>query len=289
MMPYLVIFLVLLFLISYITQKLRLFIQYLHTTYALFELHMIAIVIAIAISIYFLLPIYHRFAGKKKQKEYLENLIFKLSNNNRTQMNLSNRRDVKLDTKPLPKVIENIALITSSSRTAQAEADFSSILLYGNYTLYNVPMSENNSLEVKYSIIEQIKLINNLSKKPDIICIIRGGGTESVLKEIFDDIELAITIETSSIPVLTAIGHAKNFFLCDDRSDNPVIDDKNMSIKKYFITPTHLAYFLNEHNADNLKMAEEDLKFLKKNYNEVSKFSLLLYFVLLYVIYGIFY
>lgn len=279
----------LLYLLQYLAFQYDVLIRYL-STYSSLELHLMAGSIIFIVSLYFLRPLYHNLTGKKKQKKELETLLQKFENNVRSDKHHPRRKYAKLDPKPLPKIIQKIALITSSSSTAQAEADFDAILSYGSYEIHHVPMHENAIDDVIFSIVDAIESINKMPDKPDIICIVRGGGTRDALEEIFNDKLLIQAIEYSSIPILTAIGHAKNFFLADDRSDNPTFTNKYSDIlKKYFITPTDLAYFLNDYNEKSQKSAKEQLEKLNKNYIDFNYSSMFIYSIILFFLYKTFF
>jgi exodeoxyribonuclease VII large subunit len=51
-------------------------------------------------------------------------------------------------------------------------------------------------------------------KSPDVIVLIRGGGSPLDL-DCFNDINLALTIADSSVPVLTGVGHETDFSIAD--------------------------------------------------------------------------
>jgi len=67
----------------------------------------------------------------------------------------------------------------------------------------------------------------------DLILILRGGGAESDLY-CYDDFGLSLCIANCPVPVLTAIGHERDYHISD------------MVAKRHFKTPTALADFLIE-------------------------------------------
>ena len=86
------------------------------------------------------------------------------------------------------------------------------------------------------SITERIVEICGLDSY-DVIVILRGGGAESDLF-CYDDYGLAAAIAESSLPVLTAIGHERDYHVAD------------MVAMEHFKTPTALADFLVEWVSD---------------------------------------
>lgn len=80
------------------------------------------------------------------------------------------------------------------------------------------------------SIIGALEGIANSGIPYDAVLILRGGGSEIDLL-CFDDYELAAAIARFSIPVITAIGHDKDYHVAD------------MVAYDYVKTPTALADF----------------------------------------------
>lgn len=141
--------------------------------------------------------------------------------------------------KKLAGVISNIAVITSAH--GQVHQDLISNLKYGKTEIFDTPMQGMN---VATKIIEQIAYINELSLY-DCICIIRGGGSNNSDFYGYNDHRLASSIQNSKIPILTAIGHDADKFLCDQVADNP----------EYFSTPTAIPNYLNNYHENILKEA----------------------------------
>ena len=73
----------------------------------------------------------------------------------------------------------------------------------------------------------------------DALLILRGGGSEMDLS-CFDDFDLAVTIATCPVPVVTAIGHDRDFHIAD------------LVANRYVKTPTALAdLFLDMYAAED--------------------------------------
>lgn len=132
---------------------------------------------------------------------------------------------------PLPYLPSRIALISSDS--AAGYGDFINHVESNeegykfNYTLFNSLVQGDSAPE---SIISRLDEIESEGVY-DVIFIFRGGGAESDLY-CFDDYDLARRIADCHIPVLTAIGHERDYHIAD------------MVSHDHFKTPTALADFL---------------------------------------------
>ena len=124
----------------------------------------------------------------------------------------------------IPKKINNIGLITSIS--SQAYTDFYAILDYTIKLLSKMNIKVKDYKTKFYSasmggskctqsIIDAIKKANHDTEfQSDILVISRGGGSiESMW--CFNNEQLAEAIYNSKIPVLSAVGHERDFTLCD--------------------------------------------------------------------------
>lgn len=127
----------------------------------------------------------------------------------------------------LPALPRRLAVITS--RTAAGYQDFREHLL-GNEEGYAFVLELFEALmqgeQAPASIISA--LLDAQEGDYDAILILRGGGGESDLA-CFDDENLAVAIATCPLPVITAIGHDKDFHIAD------------MVAMQYVKTPTALA------------------------------------------------
>ncbi len=137
----------------------------------------------------------------------------------------------------LPDVIQRVAVISSS--TAAGYIDFRQQLLENEYDydvhldLYQAAMQGMNTEKDVCAALDQIEVLKD---KYDCTVIIRGGGSKLDLAS-FDNYNIGYKIATSSIPVLTGIGHD---------IDNTVADIVSYSSLK---TPTAVAAFIVDRNA----------------------------------------
>jgi len=126
----------------------------------------------------------------------------------------------------LPFLPTRMAII--SSETAAGYGDFINHLEQNdrgyrfNYTLFQSVMQGDAS---PASIIENLEKIGN---EYDLVLIFRGGGADADMF-CFDDYDLARSIAECPIPVLTAIGHERDFHVAD------------MVAHDHYKTPTALA------------------------------------------------
>ena len=67
-------------------------------------------------------------------------------------------------------------------------------------------------------IIRAINFFNSQSDLPEIIVIIRGGGSADDLA-VFNDERLVRAVANSRIPIITGIGHEIDENLCDLAAD----------------------------------------------------------------------
>lgn len=145
----------------------------------------------------------------------------------------------------LPRALQNIAVV--SSETAAGYGDFMNQLTNNQYglayrvTLYPALMQGNDAPS---SIIDALDKIVADDACPDVVIIIRGGGSRSDLL-CFDDYELASNIAQYPFPVVTGIGHER---------DESVADIVSFLKLK---TPTAVAEFLISHNAELLVLLDD--------------------------------
>lgn len=127
----------------------------------------------------------------------------------------------------LPRLPYRLAVITS--KTAAGYGDFRRHLLENEagyafrLDLYEALMQGE---QAPASIIAA--LLEAQEEAYDAILILRGGGSEMDLS-CFDDYDLAVAIATCPVPVVTAIGHDRDFHIAD------------MVAGRYVKTPTALA------------------------------------------------
>ena len=127
----------------------------------------------------------------------------------------------------LPELPYRLAVITS--RTAAGYGDFRRHLLENEagyafrLDLYEALMQGE---QAPASIVSAI--LEAQEQPYDALLILRGGGSEMDLA-CFDDYDLAVAIATCPVPVITAIGHDRDFHIAD------------LVANRYVKTPTALA------------------------------------------------
>lgn len=151
----------------------------------------------------------------------------------------------------LPSVVQRVAII-SSDRAAGCK-DFvkhTEENLYGydiSLDLYEAAMQGQ---QVETEMLACLKKIEQNQHYYDAVAIIRGGGGRTDLAA-FDNLPLAVRIAEFPIPVLIGIGHE--------------IDQSVLDIVAYrsLKTPTALADFIIEHNADFEGKLEEQFRWIQ--------------------------
>ncbi|MDR3215298.1 MAG: exodeoxyribonuclease VII large subunit [Bacilli bacterium] len=102
------------------------------------------------------------------------------------------------------------------------------------------------------NIISNIKLINSLAYHFDTIIIARGGGSFEDLNA-FNDLNLAITVYHSKIPIITGVGHENDTTLIDYVADLRALTPTDAAIKATPNTQDLMGYCASVQNY--LKMA----------------------------------
>ncbi len=129
-----------------------------------------------------------------------------------------------------PLVPQRIAVI--SSDTAAGFGDFKNQLAKSpfrfEYTLFNAVMQGE---ETENSVVNALDRIYEEEEKFDLVVLIRGGGAKSDLSW-FDSYKTAVHIAQFPLPVLTGIGHERDFSVSD------------MTAHRSLNTPTAVAEFL---------------------------------------------
>ncbi len=117
----------------------------------------------------------------------------------------------------LPSVPQSVAVITSTESAAYA--DFTRILneRWGGLRV-EVAHTQVQGQPAADQIIRAIRYFNNLEVLPEVLIIIRGGGSAEDLAT-FNDEPLTREIAGSRIPTLVGIGHEVDHTLADMVSD----------------------------------------------------------------------
>ena len=138
----------------------------------------------------------------------------------------------------LPRLPYRLAVVTS--KTAAGYGDFRRHLLE-NEAGYAFRLDLYEALmQGEQAPASMISAILEAQEQPyDAILILRGGGSEMDLA-CFDDYDLAVAIATCPVPVVTAIGHDRDFHIAD------------LVANRYVKTPTALAdLFLDAYAAED--------------------------------------
>lgn len=128
----------------------------------------------------------------------------------------------------LPRLPRHLAVI--SAKTAAGLGDFRNHLENNPWGYsFDVVLFESQ-MQGDLAPSSIIDALDSISKDGgfDAVLILRGGGSESDLS-CFDDYDLAVAIATFELPVITAIGHDKDYHVAD------------MVANSYVKTPTALA------------------------------------------------
>lgn len=119
--------------------------------------------------------------------------------------------------RPLPKLPQKIGVI--SSVDAAGYKDFIKILdeRFGGLEILVAPVQVQGDVAAE-QIIAALKFFNENSRPPEIIAILRGGGSRDDLVA-FDDESLVRAVVASRVPTITGIGHEIDTTLVDLAAD----------------------------------------------------------------------
>ena len=107
-------------------------------------------------------------------------------------------------------------------------------------------------------IIRAIDFLNSQSELPDVIAIIRGGGSADDLA-VFNDEKLVRAVANSRVPIITGIGHEIDQSLCDLAADFAAS------------TPSNVAQILTPNKFDEMRFLRS--KILRTNDLLLSKIA----------------
>ncbi len=146
----------------------------------------------------------------------------------------------------LPKIIENIGLITSAQGTSSKDimAGLNPYEKVYNFYFLDTRMEGVNAVESVISSINYFESRRDL--KLDAIIIARGGGSEQSLS-VFNDYNICKRVCECKIPVLTSIGHEK------DISAIEIISN----ITPTPSTPSGMGQYLKKRHTDLIKSLSE--------------------------------
>lgn len=113
----------------------------------------------------------------------------------------------------VPQDLQKVAVISSTQ--AAGYADFIKIIneRWGGLKII-VAHTQVQGMAASDQIIRAIDFLNSQSELPDVIAIIRGGGSADDLV-VFNDEKLVRAVANSRVPIITGIGHEIDQSLCD--------------------------------------------------------------------------
>lgn len=144
--------------------------------------------------------------------------------------------------RPLPRVPQHVAVITSTESAAYA--DFTRIIneRWGGLRV-EVAHTQVQGDPAADQIIRAIQYFNGREELPEVLVIIRGGGSAEDLST-FNDEPLARAIASSRIPTLVGVGHEIDHSLADMIADvraatpthaaETVVPDRQESIRAVY-------------------------------------------------------
>ena len=117
----------------------------------------------------------------------------------------------------IPQDLQKVAVISSTQ--AAGYADFIKIIneRWGGLKIV-VAHTQVQGMVASDQIIRAIDFLNSQSELPDVIAIIRGGGSADDLA-VFNDEKLVRAVANSRVPIITGIGHEIDQSLCDLAAD----------------------------------------------------------------------
>lgn len=147
--------------------------------------------------------------------------------------------------RPLPEVPAYVGVITSTESAAYA--DFTKILneRWGGLRV-EVAHTQVQGDPAPDQIIRALKYFNSLEELPEVIVIIRGGGSAEDLST-FNDEPLARAIAESRVPTLVGVGHEIDHTLAD------MVADRRAA------TPTNAAQILVPDKREIVRDAQQQL------------------------------
>lgn len=157
----------------------------------------------------------------------------------------------------IPQDLQKVAVI--SSMQAAGYADFIKIIneRWGGLKII-VAHTQVQGMAASDQIIRAIDFLNSQSELPDVIAIIRGGGSADDLA-VFNDEKLVRAVANSRVPIITGIGHEIDQSLCDLAADFAAS------------TPSNVAQILTPNKFDEMRFLRS--KILRTNDLLLSKIA----------------
>ena len=157
----------------------------------------------------------------------------------------------------IPQDLQKVAVISSTQ--AAGYADFIKIIneRWGGLKII-VVHTQVQGMVASDQIIRAIDFLNSQSELPDVIAIIRGGGSADDLA-VFNDEKLVRAVANSRVPIITGIGHEIDQSLCDLAADFAAS------------TPSNVAQILTPNKFDEMRFLRS--KILRTNDLLLSKIA----------------
>ena len=157
----------------------------------------------------------------------------------------------------IPQDLQKVAVISSTQ--AAGYADFIKIIneRWGGLKI-RVAHTQVQGAVAADQIIRAIDFLNSQSELPDVIAIIRGGGSADDLA-VFNDEKLVRAVANSRVPIITGIGHEIDQSLCDLAADFAAS------------TPSNVAQILTPNKFDEMRFLRS--KILRTNDLLLSKIA----------------
>ena len=157
----------------------------------------------------------------------------------------------------IPQDLQKVAVISSTQ--AAGYADFIKIIneRWGGLKII-VAHTQVQGMAASDQIIRAIDFLNSQSELPDVIAIIRGGGSADDLA-VFNDEKLVRAVANSRVPIITGIGHEIDQSLCDLAADFAAS------------TPSNVAQILTPNKFDEMRFLRS--KMLRTNDLLLSKIA----------------
>jgi exodeoxyribonuclease VII, large subunit len=157
----------------------------------------------------------------------------------------------------IPQDLQKVVVISSTQ--AAGYADFIKIIneRWGGLKII-VAHTQVQGMVASDQIIRAIDFLNSQSELPDVIAIIRGGGSADDLA-VFNDEKLVRAVANSRVPIITGIGHEIDQSLCDLAADFAAS------------TPSNVAQILTPNKFDEMRFLRS--KILRTNDLLLSKIA----------------
>lgn len=131
--------------------------------------------------------------------------------------------------KPIPELPERIALITSPTGAALTDFLTTARNAGGRFMidLWPVPVQGKEAVA---PIVKALNTAGKLTQRYDAIVLMRGGGSLEDLA-VFSEEAVARAVAATDVPCISAIGHERDFSICDFTADLRVATPTAAAVK----------------------------------------------------------